>query len=101
MVNQFIQELRIHYTLSNNSPNITKLYTHFEDEYHIFLLMEYIEDGTLMAHLKQSEEFVSGMISQVLDAIECLHRNNIAHRDLKPENILLTNVKCTINLGHR
>lgn len=32
------------------------------------------------------------MISQVLDAVECLHRNNIAHRDIKPENILVTNV---------
>jgi serine/threonine protein kinase len=48
MIEQFTRELKIHYKLSNTHPNITKLYAHFEDEYHLFLLMEYMEDGTLM-----------------------------------------------------
>ncbi len=39
MINQFTRELKIHYRLDH--PNIIKLYTHFDDEYHIFLLMEY------------------------------------------------------------
>lgn len=37
MVDQLIQELKIHYTLDH--LNIVKLYDHFEDHYHIFLLM--------------------------------------------------------------
>lgn len=69
MLDQFTQELKIHYTLSNSNPNITKLYTHFHDEYHIFLLMEYIEDGTLMGCLKKEEPFVSRIVAQVLDAV--------------------------------
>jgi len=35
-----------------NHPNIIKLYGHFNDEYHIFLLMEYIEGGQLLSKLK-------------------------------------------------
>ncbi len=46
MEDQFTNELKIHYSLSH--PNIVKLYSHFEDEYHIFLMMEYACDGTLM-----------------------------------------------------
>lgn len=26
---------------------------------------------------------------QLLDALECLHRQGVSHRDLKPENLLL------------
>ena len=52
MMPQFIRELKIHYKL--NHPNIVKLYTHFDDEYHIFLLMEYVEGGILMNKLKSS-----------------------------------------------
>ena len=44
MIKQFSRELKIHYML--NHPNI-KLYGHFEDECHVFLLMEYAEEGIL------------------------------------------------------
>jgi serine/threonine protein kinase len=52
MMNQFINELKIQYRLDH--PNIVKLYAHFSDEYHIFLLMEYAPGGTLMQKLKSS-----------------------------------------------
>ena len=50
-------------------PNIVKLYTHFEDEYHVFLLMEYIEGGILMDKLKSSEDTVSKYVSETIDAV--------------------------------
>ena len=53
MIEQFTRELRIHYELDH--PNIIKLYTHFDDEYHIFLLMEYAEGGILMDKIKSTE----------------------------------------------
>lgn len=65
-------------------PNIVKLYAHFSDEYHIFLLMEYAEGGMLMNYLKKDEEFVGHVVSQVLNGVEYLHKNKIAHRDIKP-----------------
>ena len=46
MVDQFATELRIHYSLDH--PNVVKLYSHFEDEYHIFLLMELSANGSLI-----------------------------------------------------
>lgn len=90
MINQFILELKIHYQL--NHPHIIKLYTHFHDEYHIFLLMEYADSGQLMQHLSSSEKFVSRTISQVLEAVEYLHQHNVLHRDIKPENIVIVQV---------
>lgn len=89
MVDQFTEELKIHYKLSH--PNIVKLYTHFEDQYHVFLLMEYIDGGMLMNYRKSEEKFVSKAMMQVLRAVDYLHRNHIAHRDIKPENIVVTN----------
>lgn len=67
MIDQFIKELKIHYKL--NHPNIVKLYTHFQDDYHLFLLMEYAEGGQLMNHLKRDEQFVSRSVEQVIDAV--------------------------------
>lgn len=87
MIEQFTRELRIHYRLDH--PNIIKLYTHFDDEYHLFLLMEYCEGGVLMNKLKCGEQAASRYIDQTIDAVEYLHRLKIAHRDIKPENIVL------------
>jgi serine/threonine protein kinase len=36
-----------------------------------------------------NEYEVAHLIYQICNAVQCLHRLNIAHRDLKPENILL------------
>jgi aurora kinase len=40
MESQFALELKLLYVLDH--PNIVKLYGHFQDEYHVFLLMEYL-----------------------------------------------------------
>ena len=82
MVNQFILELRIHYML--NHPNIIKIFGHFEDEYHVFLLMEYAEGGILLKKLQSTEEYTSQIIEQTIFAIDYLHQNQITHRDIKP-----------------
>lgn len=82
MVNQFTREIKIHYQL--NHPNIIKLYSHFDDEYHVFLLMEYAEGGILMDKLKCAEDIASQFVDQTIDAVQYLHKLKIAHRDIKP-----------------
>lgn len=87
MLAQFINELKIQYVLDHQ--NIVKLYSHFDDEYHIFLLMEYAPGGTLMKHINNSETYTACMLEQILNAVRYTHQHHIIHRDIKPENIVL------------
>jgi serine/threonine protein kinase len=87
MEEQFALELKILYHLDH--PNIVKLYSHFSDEYHVFLLMEYLEGGELLARMGSSEEYVAQTISQMIEAVDYMHGMGVVHRDIKPENIVL------------
>lgn len=89
MGGQFKEELKIHSKM--NHPNIPKMYACFDDDYHMFMLLEYVQGRELMEYRKKGEAFTSKVIYQVLQAVEYLHRNKIAHRDIKPENIILSN----------
>lgn len=71
-------------------PNIVKAYEAFTDDFHIFILMEYIHGNLLVQKLKCSEKEVKNIIRQVLEALKYLHQRKISHRDIKPENIILT-----------
>lgn len=71
-------------------PNIVKAYEAFTDDFHIFILMEYIHGNLLVNKLGCTENECKVIIRQVLNAIKYLHEKNIAHRDIKPENIILT-----------
>lgn len=75
-------------------PHIVKIYEYFETDYHIFIVMELLENGDLFERI-QKEDYFSEMaakkiIKTLLEAVNYLHKKNIVHRDLKPENILFT-----------
>lgn len=94
MEEQFLMEIKMQ--LFFNHPNILRLNGVFDDPQHIYLLLEYMEEGTLYARLKKSgclpEEEASQLMADVLKAVAYLHENGVAHRDIKPENIVLSNV---------
>ena len=74
-----------------------KLYGFFDDHDNIYLVLEYMEEGTLFEFLKKrvnklTEKEVSSKIREVSSAIKHLHDLDIAHRDIKPENIVLSGV---------
>jgi 5'-AMP-activated protein kinase, catalytic alpha subunit len=76
-------------------PNIIYLYEIIETDDHVYIITEFAEQGELFrvmtTEVRLKERAAGRIFYQILNAVEYLHRLNIAHRDLKPENILLDN----------
>ena len=77
-------------------PNIVKYYDYFEEEDFIYLMMEYLEGGTLRQYMNNKSDITEDeariIIRQLLTALSYLHYTcDICHRDVKPENIMFTN----------
>lgn len=71
-------------------PNILRLFGVFHDPENIFLILEYMEEGTLYSKLKKSansklsEPDTANIMKDILESIKYLHHHDIAHRDIKP-----------------
>lgn len=74
-------------------PNILKLIDVLESPRHLYIILEYAEQGELFDYLVSNrylqEEDAMEFFRQIVSAVEYLHQLGICHRDLKPENILL------------
>ena len=74
-------------------PFLVNLVDSFQDDSHLFFVMEYVQGGELFRILRQqkrfSEKTTEFYAAEVILALEYLHERDIAYRDLKPENILL------------
>jgi len=69
--------------------------TEFEGRTVLFLVMEYVEGGTLRRLLAElgrvPEALLREIALQVSAGLSAIHNAGIVHRDLKPENVLITN----------
>ena len=79
---------------SLNHPNIVKFLNFVENEYGVFLIMEYVEGCTLEEYITKRnglivEEKAYPMFAEILNAFSYAHHHGIIHRDIKPSNILL------------
>jgi DNA-binding SARP family transcriptional activator len=76
-----------------NHPNIVKLLGAAEQDGRHYLVMEYVDGGSLQDLLKRDSSLsISRVLEIALDLADALtraHRLNIIHRDLKPANVLL------------
>ncbi|MFN8371603.1 MAG: protein kinase [Anaerolineae bacterium] len=76
-----------------NHPNIVKVLATLQADGNHFLVMEYLDGGSLYDTLKATPGLpVSRVLDIALDLSDALiwaHRLNIIHRDLKPANVLL------------
>ena len=86
MVDQLLQEIKIQSYCTHE--NILKIYGFFDDKEHIYLILEYMEEGTLFTHLKLhktlTEEDAEVKLTDIAKAVIYLHEEGIAHRDIKP-----------------
>lgn len=86
MLDQFVKEIRLHSCLDH--PNIVKFFGVFEEGNNIYLVMEYLNGGTLFDCLnevsclgiKETVEY----IKDIIEALTYMHEKSIAHRDIKP-----------------
>ncbi|CAD8181647.1 unnamed protein product [Paramecium octaurelia] len=94
MQEQLVREILIQSKLSH--PSIVKMYGQTYDEQHIYMMLEFCNNGELFQHqYKQpnkrfNEKDSSTFIMQILSAIQYMHKQGYMHRDLKTENILLS-----------
>jgi serine/threonine protein kinase len=85
-------------------PNIAKLYEVFESFKQVFMIMEYVNGGSLHGYLKmkpnrQMPELEAKFLwLQVVQAVQYCHQRNVAHRDIKLENLLLDETKTHLKL---
>jgi serine/threonine protein kinase len=77
MVNQFILELKLQTSFIHE--NLLTLYTQFDDKDHLYLVLEYMEEGTLFNYLKKYKKLpeveVATKIRQIASAVKYLHEN--------------------------
>ncbi|KAL2100158.1 hypothetical protein ACEWY4_004552 [Coilia grayii] len=89
----FFEEERSILALSS-SPWIPQLQHAFQDKDSVYLVMEYLPGGDLMALMNRYEEqFDEAMaqfyLAELVQAIHTVHQMGYVHRDVKPENVLI------------
>jgi hypothetical protein len=78
--------------LTLNHDNIVKGKEWFAAEDTWYVVMEYLDGGTLSSYFSEkgvSTEKVSVVTREVLKALSFLHEYGCMHRDIKPDNIML------------
>lgn len=90
-------------------PNIVKIFERGDYKGKLYIVMEYLRGKILAQKIKEDgiielkECFF--IMTQIADALSCIHKKNIVHRDLKPANIMLieqegkTNVVKLLDFG--
>src|SRR2546426_7173890 len=90
MRRRFVREARTVARLHH--PHILPLIEYGDEQGILYLVMPFIEGGTLTSYLRRSLpdlNEVSEIYQQLLDAVEYAHDEGLIHRDIKSSNVLL------------
>lgn len=76
-----------------NHPNLVNFAGSFQDDRHLYIIMEFVNGGEMFTHLRDAGRFsleqTRLFAADIVLGLAYLHGLGIAYRDLKPENILL------------
>ena len=90
-VQRFLTEAKAIAALSH--PNVVQIHDYGRDNAGPFLIMEYVDGGSLLDRCRQGPiplEKAIELACHVCDGLAKAHDQQIIHRDIKPANILLT-----------
>ncbi|NWU70031.1 NEK3 kinase, partial [Pterocles burchelli] len=77
-------------------PNIVAYKESFEADGHLYIVMEYCDDGDLMQKIKQQrgklfpEDTILHWFVQMCLGVKHIHDKRVLHRDIKSKNVFLT-----------
>lgn len=76
--------------------NIVRLFDCFKEDGKTYMMLEYLENGSLQDALNELEDgllfddnIVVGILLQIVDALIFCHAQDVIHCDIKPDNVLL------------
>eukprot|EP00937_MAST-01D_sp_MAST-1D-sp2_P000099 g99.t1 len=76
-----------------DNPWLVTLHFSFQDEHHLYMIMEYCPGGDYMALLMKedtlSEAHTKFYMAETMLAVQSVHDLGYTHRDLKPDNLLV------------
>ncbi len=74
-------------------PNFVQIYDYGTHQGCPYLVLEYIDGGTLgdkISGLAQPLEFATACVETLATAMQHAHQHGVVHRDLKPNNVLIS-----------
>ncbi|MBL8823113.1 MAG: serine/threonine protein kinase [Planctomycetia bacterium] len=88
---RFLHEARIIARLRH--PNIVQVYEAGISNNSPYLVLEYMEGGSLAKQLRHRQWTIPeavALVEKLALGMQCAHKEGVIHRDLKPDNVLLT-----------
>lgn len=92
MIENVMHERKILTKLSH--PLIVNLRYSFQDEYNLFMIVDFMRGGDLRYHLRYEKKFITlervkFYVAQVSLVLKYMHDLGYIHRDIKPDNLLI------------
>lgn len=72
-----------------NHPNIISVHDFGQSDGESFIVMEFVEGGSLASRMPVPPREAMDIAVQLCDALDYAHQRGIVHRDIKPENVLV------------